>query len=114
MTIKTWFHRVPNLFTTAQKYEAMQEELDELRAENEALKAELVVFRELMEDYRDAEVTLKAQLAALEAQKPVAWRTKESKEKNLDDWFYASNPTSVKVHRQWVWFPLYLAAGAKP
>lgn len=53
---------------------------------------------------------LRAAIAAPEVE-PVAWRTKESDEKKakiLDDWFYASNPAYIKVHK-YKWQPLYAA-----
>ncbi|MDH4481444.1 MAG: hypothetical protein QE279_01905, partial [Rhodoferax sp.] len=57
-----------------------------------------------------AEKALLAKLGAMELPEPVVQRTKESKEKTLDDWFYASNPAYAKAHSSWKWESLHTAA----
>lgn len=40
---------------------------------------------------------------------PNAWRTRETldgKEK-LDEWFYATNPRYIEVHKEWKWEAVY-------
>lgn len=51
-----------------------------------------------------------AKLGSAELPEPAVQRTKESKEKTLDDWFYASNPAYAKVHSSWKWEGLFTAA----
>ena len=56
---------------------------------------------------RAIEAAILAKLGAMELPEPVVQRTKESKEKTLDDWFYASNPAYAKVHSSWKWEGLH-------
>ena len=58
---------------------------------------------------RAVEAAILAKLASAKLPEPVVQRTKESKEKTLDDWFYASNPAYTKVHSTWKWEGLHTA-----
>ncbi len=58
---------------------------------------------------RSVEAAILEKLASAELPEPVVQRTKESKEKTLDDWFYASNPAYAKVHSTWKWEGLHTA-----